>query len=702
MQDAIKKTIQQSYSQYLKNRGITARFGQKTMIAEIVRSLANIETDDEQKRKNDAGIIAIEAGTGTGKTVAYSLAAIPWAKAMKKKVVISTATVALQEQIVFKDLPEIQKHAGFAFDFRLAKGRQRYLCLSKLDHQIQTLKGVTAVLPMFELEGTDDAQLLAIFDALLDAYGAGKWDGEKDSLTHKDSEKWWPQLTASHRECSNRNCPYFKNCSFFKARDKMDQADVIVANHDLVLADLAMGGGVILPSPTSTVYIFDEAHHLADKALQHFSAHLNMGQTHQALKSLKSSFEKLKKEMAYQADLTQAMIDVIALVPLLETRLKELSILIQPYQQQLQQGSYRYEFGKLPFELVDHFAKMQPFTVSLLDKLEIINRAIRKALADNDAGTDQAAAEKWFAVIGAITARLEPMHELVMKNAVLDDEKFAPNARWLQEEMDHRGQKSLVFYTSPVQAGQVLKHYIWNECHGAVLTSATLAPAGQWHSFMRDNGLPDWTAVHSVASPFNYQEFAEFHVPSWAEDGGKAELHTQSIIEHFDELVNAKSGGSLFLFSSRKQMNDVMDGLSPAQKQNVALQTDSSKQEVLANHKKLIDAGEHSVLFGLASFAEGIDLPGDYLTHVVIVKLPFAAPDDPVSGTLSEWIESRGGNPFMAVTVPDAAIKLIQASGRLIRTTSDTGRVTLLDNRINTRRYGQFLLNSLPPFKRIY
>ena len=148
-------------------------------------------------------------------------------------------------------------------------------------------------------------------------------------------------------------------------------------------------------------------------------------------------------------------------------------------------------------------------------------------------------------------------------------------------------------------------------------------------------------------------------------------------------------------------MLDVYEELPESWRERILLQGDSSKQEMLVQHRKRIDAGEGSVLFGLASFAEGVDLPGDYCRHVVIAKLPFAVPDDPIEASLSEWVEARGGNPFMEITVPDASLKLVQACGRLLRTETDTGKITLLDRRIITKRYGKAILNSLPPFTQL-
>ena len=200
-------------------------------------------------------------------------------------------------------------------------------------------------------------------------------------------------------------------------------------------------------------------------------------------------------------------------------------------------------------------------------------------------------------------------------------------------------------------------------------------------------------------SPFLHADAGVLRVPDLRADPRDAVAHTAAIIRELPTLVEG-SRGTLVLFSSRKQMQEVFDGLEREWRKRVFIQGNLSKQETLNKHKARVDSGEASVLFGLASFAEGVDLPGAYCEHVVIAKIPFAVPDDPVEAALAEWIEARGGNPFMEISVPDASLKLVQACGRLLRTEQDRGTITLLDRRLVTQRYGKAILNALPPFRR--
>jgi ATP-dependent DNA helicase DinG len=252
---------------------------------------------------------------------------------------------------------------------------------------------------------------------------------------------------------------------------------------------------------------------------------------------------------------------------------------------------------------------------------------------------------------------------------------------------------------APVLASTLLFERVWSRVAGAVLTSATLTALGSFERILLRAGLPDDCLFATVPSPFDYRARACLAVPKLAADPGDPAAHTREVARWLEVELD-QSQASLVLFASRKQMREVYDRVSLSLRDCVLLQDHFGKQELLRLHRQRVDAGEGSVIFGLASFAEGIDLPGSYCMHVVIAKLPFAVPDDPVEAALAEWIESRGGNPFMEISVPDAALRLVQASGRLLRTEEDTGRITLLDRRVITKAYGRKILDSLPPFRR--
>ena len=228
------------------------------------------------------------------------------------------------------------------------------------------------------------------------------------------------------------------------------------------------------------------------------------------------------------------------------------------------------------------------------------------------------------------------------------------------------------------------------------MTSATLSALGTFDRFRERSGIPITARWKQVASPFDASK-AVFAVPAMTSLPSDSERHTAELVEMIPQLI-AHDQGVLLLFTSRRQMESVLDEIEGALAHHVLVQDRLSKNALLAEHRQRIDGGESSAIFGLASFFEGIDLPGAYCSHVVIAKLPFAVPDDPIAAAHSELLEAQGRDPFMEISVPDAAQKLVQASGRLLRTESDEGRITLLDRRLVSRRYGRAILDTLPGF----
>jgi len=706
--DLVKKQIQSAYSKFLENKNLKSRFGQKMMIAEIAKTFGNIELDEENVRvvSDKAGnhICVVEAGTGTGKTIAYLLPALAIAKYMGKKLVVSTATVALQEQIVSKDLPELLRHSDLSFTFSLAKGRGRYLCLSKLDNLLAEYEsGLNPTRALYEDEMPSvTAQGIKLYQSMMDALASNKWSGERDTWPQALEQDEWQIITTDHRQCTGRRCSNVSSCSFFKARDSLHSVECIVTNHDLVLADLALGGGAILPDPKDTLYIFDEGHHLPQKALSHFAHHSRMTSTSKWLDQCNKSLGAILGQISgagnvdrYAEQLPAAFIDckqrLDQLYPLFES-------LVQTILLDDRQSNYRFKEGVIPQPLLLPSVELQRSFDRLTDLLSKMCDELNEAMEDPHCPVPKIDLENNYPVIGTWQSRAEANRELWASYAVPDANTSVPKARWLTP-VDNSGNIDIEVCSSPILASKTLEYSLWDKCCGAVVTSATLTALGNFQRFQMRAGTPNNANYQIVPSPFNFAQ-ATLEIPAFAVDASNADVHTISLIDHLPKLLDKKEG-SLVLFSSRRQMQEVYDEMPESVRDLILIQGDSSKQEMLTQHKRKIDDGEGSIIFGLASFAEGVDLPGDYCRHVIIAKLPFAVPDDPIESALSEWVESRGGNPFMDITVPDASLKLVQACGRLLRTETDTGKISLLDRRILTKRYGKAILNSLPPFTQV-
>ncbi|MBB3330084.1 ATP-dependent DNA helicase DinG [Halomonas campaniensis] len=704
LDEALKGEIQAAYRRVLEGLDLTPRYGQRLMIAEIARTLAGIEADEAGRRISDEHVCVLEAGTGTGKTLAYLLAALPVAKARGKRLVVATATVALQEQVLHQDLPALKAHSGIDFDYALAKGRGRYVCVARLD---QALDGgeENPTLSLFEQtldSGGDDFQ--ALVASLGEAYGNGRWAGDRDSWPEAIEDAHWRRLTVDHRQCTNRRCGHFGACAFFRARRDLDTADVIVANHDLVLADLSLGGGVVLPDPGDCIHVFDEGHHLPDKALNHFTHRFAVGGALRWLRTLKKSLTELNQALAVQPTLARLLAGLPQAIEALEPKLGEAFALghqLAGRPEGLADGEegrqHRFEMGRAPEALRELAGALLVIFAELSRTLESMADILRESLdPDKHTGLPREQAEAWLPLVALLHGRALEAHALWQAFAEGDPEGEPPRARWLTLER-FGTDPELTFSASPVSAAHTLAKSLWGATFGAVVTSATLTALGRFERLQERAGLANRYRYQRLPSPFDYSR-AVLSVPREAVDPADREGHERAIVDFVRGLGEKEA--VLMLFSSRAQLRAVEKALPKALAGRVLAQDRLPKRELISRHRARVDAGEGSIIFGLASFAEGIDLPGDYLTHVVITRLPFAVPDDPVGATLAEWIESRGGNPFMRISVPDASIKLVQACGRLIRKEADSGRITLLDRRVLTRRYGRALLDALPPFVR--
>lgn len=707
LDDAQKQAIQKAYSAFLECRNLRARSGQKQMIAEVARALGAIEEDGEGQRASPPSVTVIEAGTGTGKTVGYLIPALIMAGSAGKTLVLSTATVTLQEQVISRDLPDILDNSGLAFSFALAKGRGRYACLAKLDRLLQAQQASASLVDLFAEEGfsiDQDSAARALYQSMLEAFAASRWQGDRDSWPDALEESQWRLITTDHAQCTGRRCGYLRQCPFYNARADLEKADVVVTNHDLVMADLVLGGGAILPAPADCIYIFDEGHHLPDKAIQHFACHSRLKNTalwlEKAGKHLQQVLARpsLPGELAAHLEKAQPALATLASA-LGDTRalLQSVACFEPRVQGDAQVASYRFPQGVVPEPVK---AQAQVLKVGFSAAAVVLEKACKEL---NDAmdgaiqGMAREQAEQLYPQIGTMVVRLHSQCQLWHTYTVTDTEGEPPDARWLKWSDGAFGEE-LEVCSSPILSASTLSTRLWHQAYGVVVTSATLSSLGNFNRFRMRLGIPEQAHCVVVPSPFNYRQ-AVLVVPAQAADPRQVEQHTDALIEQMPGLIQQKQG-TLVLFSSRRQMQDVYAGLSASVQASILVQDDYSRQELLKRHRQAIDEDQASTLFGLASLAEGIDLPGRYCEHVIIARIPFAVPDDPVEAALAEWLEAQGRNPFMEITVPDAAIRLVQACGRLLRTETDSGQITLLDRRVITQRYGQMILDSLPPFAR--
>lgn len=682
----IQQSIRNSY-QNLQNQldNFVPRRAQNYLVAEIAKTLCG------SYHKSTRMLVA-EAGTGIGKSLSYLMGVIPVAVSNNRKIVISTATVALQEQLVHKDLPLFRRITDQKFSFILAKGRQRYCCTEKLAAASGADGGQMA---MFESKPAekDIQQLQQLYTEL----SQGKWDGDRDSWLEPISETVWNSIVSDKHSC-NGSFSAHRQCPFQKARSELDKADIIIANHSLVMADADLGGGVILPEPENTIYVFDEAHHLPHVAREHASAAATMKGAAAWLEKLNQSLSKLANladEKRVSRFRNEAQDAIQALIPSLSQLPKQFDA------SAFEEKRYRFEHGDLPTWLEEQAKDLKRQSQKANQAVAKIADLIGERVKDGELAPRLA--EPALAELGFFIQRLENLAQVWHLMAEPKREKGAPLARWLELSPEREG--DYVVNVSPLEIGWQLDQQIWSRCVGAILVSATMRALNSFNFFCRQAGISekaeDGVQFLALASPFDYQNQAELLIPKMQYEPQAPEYTDYLADKVADYIQDGKA--NLVLFASYWQMKEVAEKLSKLFiKKGWALQVqgEKSRKEILNKHKTLVQCGKTSVLFGTGSFSEGLDLPGELLENLIITKIPFAVPTSPVEQAHAEYIQHRGGNPFLQITVPEASKKLIQSAGRLLRKERDCGRVVILDRRVVSKRYGKALLDSLPPFKR--
>ena len=360
---------------------------------------------------------------------------------------------------------------------------------------------------------------------------------------------------------------------------------------------------------------------------------------------------------------------------------------------------HRYAHGVIPNELKALCNACFDSAQEVYKQCKKLKDKVTREVTDGSIAPKQA--EAVMPELGGVIQRLESLIQLWLKFSAKDPENSPPTARWITKTL-FKEHVDFKLSTSPISAEDFLYDYLWEKCYGAILTSATLVSLGSFGYFQAKSGLVKRTHTNylQLASPFDFAQNATLWIPWMESEPQDARLHTEEIIQLLPDLIN-KEHGTLILFSSRKQLHEVAEQLPAHIKELLLIQGDYNIQTLLEKHNQQIKQGNASVIMGLASFAEGIDLPGKLCMDVIIAKLPFPVPDSPVEATEREYLESQGKSHFQEIVLPQTCIRLIQSVGRLIRSETDTGKVTILDRRLITKSYGNKLLQALPNMRKI-
>ncbi len=577
----------------------------------------------------------IEAGTGTGKTFAYLVPAL----LSGKKTIISTGSKNLQDQLFNRDLPTIQKALKYKGKVALLKGRANYLCLERLDQVIAM--GVVG-----------DKSVLADLAKVRKWHTGTKTGDLSECITIAEDSPILPQLVSTAESCLGSDCPNYKECYVVQARRKALEADVVVVNHHLFCADMAVketGFGELIPD--AELIIFDEAHQLPDIASQYFGQSLTSRQLFDICKDSNVVYRTELKDLAQLGKASD-----------------HLQKVVQDFRLLLGNGNKRGNLREILQDpkVVEGFAKLN-------ENIDFLSEVVKKSLGRSET------LDKIFERLAEVKAQLKR----------LGDTSVVGYCYWY--EINGR---SFGLHITPLTVADKFGEQIKANQVGWIFTSATLEVGGKFDHFCQRLGIENAEQM-VLQSPFDYANQSLLCVPRYLPDTNKSHTLTE-LGQLLKPVIEANNGRCFLLCTSYFMMRGLADFLREQSSLSVLLQGETSKSRLL---EKFI-AEPNSVLVATQSFWEGIDVRGDALSLVIIDKLPFTAPDEPLLKARMEDCKLQGGNPFNDIQIPEAVITLKQGVGRLIRDVTDRGAVIICDSRLVMRQYGSTFLKSLPPSKR--
>ncbi len=634
----------------------------------IARRLPSYESRPEQLRMADAVANAIEtkthlmveAGTGVGKSFAYLVPAILAAFESKKKVVVSTHTIALQEQLLNKDLPFLRAVMPQEFSAVLVKGRSNYISLRRLNAAVA--RAGASFLKDEEFDQIARVRLWA----------GSTTDGSRSDLDFKPLPNVWDSVVSENGNCLGRNCPNNKDCFYFKARRRMWSANVLVVNHALFVSDLALRSAGASLLPAYDVAIFDEAHTFESVAAEHLGLRVTNGQIEYLLNRLFN--DRTNRGLLLFHKLDEAMRQV-----------QRVRFTARDFFEDV--GNWQRRHGSANGRL----RKAVEWPDTLCEELRKLSRAISE-------GAETVLAEEQRIELTAMQERCDVLAASVQS---WQRQLAADSVYWI--EVGEGSRPRLTLASAPLDVGPTLRKELFDRVPTCIMTSATLSVGTppRFDFFKTRLGLDHCEGLQ-LGSPFDYPRQVKIHLPRNLPDPSEraADYERMAIraIRHYLEMTHGKA---FVLFTSYRMLEAAQRVLMPwFRERGITLLAQSDGMP----RSKMVEAFKadlNSVIFGAESFWQGVDIPGEALSNVIIVRLPFSVPSHPLLEARLEEIRRHGGNPFIDYQVPEAVIKLKQGFGRLIRSRTDRGIVAILDPRVLSKPYGRTFLNSLPDCPRI-
>lgn len=689
LSQSVKMQISQWYKALPEHiEGFIPRAPQREMIAEVAKTFS-----DETGRH-----LIIEAPTGVGKTLSYLIPGIAISREEKKPLIISTANVALQDQIYSKDLPLLKKIIP-DLTFTGAFGRGRYLCPRNLE-AICATEGEQIDL-MFLLEDKVDVATSAereICQELKHDFTSFGWDGLRDHHKRALTDSLWRKISTDKMNCLGRNCQYYHRCPFFLARREIDEVDVVITNHALVMA--AMESESVLPDAKNILLVLDEGHHIPDVARDALEVEGEI-----TLSALNMQLDNMTRHVSqYLAQFIPVKPPKLADPIRFDAHIAKMREAYQDVEhftrallpERSENDEYLFPLGQLPEQLLlccqDLF--------KLTDGLKMLGESILNDLTERTAKEDVVRLHRAILTTSRMVGYLENMAKL-WRLATLEQTSKAPVSKWLTRRYDKK-QSHLYLHCAGIRVSEQLTQLLWKNIPHVVITSATLRSLNSFSRIQELTGLSEHfdDRFITLSSPFTHERQGKLVIPKMRYEPTMAneKAHLKEMARYFRQgMVENHHRGQLVLFSSQRAMEGFLEEVKDL-RLSLLVQGDQPRYRLVETHCKRIDAGDNSVLIGLQSFAEGLDLKGDYLTQVHIHKIAFPPVTDPVIVTEGEWLKSLKRYPFEVQSLPSASFYLIQQVGRLIRSHHCHGEVVIYDRRLLTKNYGSWLLTALPVF----
>lgn len=692
---------------FLEEIDIENYFAKDGILAKEIKGFEYREEQEEmaqyiQDAINEDRKIIVEAGTGTGKTLAYLIPSIKWAVTNKKKVIIATNTINLQEQLLLKDIPLAKSIIKDEFSYVLVKGRNNYVC-KRLFNELVLGKSID--IETFSMEAREQIEYIL-------KWGNKTKTGDKAELPFEVYPDVWELVQSTTELCLGKKCPYRKECFYMKTRMEKMEADILISNHHVFFADLNVRAETDFDSeylilPRYDMVIFDEAHNVESVARSYFSVEVSKISFTRLLNRIYQKKNKRKKEKSALIRVEDTidekdLEDGQQYIYLLNTLKEEISILQNIGDEYFDEIRKIYETNtEAPIKKsLNNFEMTKSrFLENLREKKDIFQSKLADFLNLMMSFNNVIDGEK-----DKNPEVINFNNHLKMFKAYIDSFKFINSFEddnyiyWL----DINSKRTNVILTAtPLNIAQKLSTVLFDNLDRLVFASATIVVNGNFDYFKKSLGLDEEDCIEAIIkSPFDYDEQMSVYIPSDIQDSENINAFVSDASKFILNILLKTDGKAFILFTSYTMLNQIYYSISKKLKDKgfeVFLHGDKPRSQIIKEFKE----AENPILFGTTSFWEGVDVQGENLSNVIITKLPFLVPTDPVVSAISKKIEEDGGNSFMDFQLPEAIIKFKQGVGRLIRKKTDSGNIFILDNRILKKRYGSLFINALPSQKNI-